>query len=317
MVIFIDNGKDHIMTKRMLPIWNAIGHTVSSTHQGCPPRSIHLSYVHFSQVTNLKKIVRIDGIYYDKATDYNKRNQQISEAHSKADGIIYQSQFSEWMVPRFLTPKKKTAKMRVIYNGIAENWCGQHIDNGVFNVVVSGIWRRHKRLQETIDVFNAFRKLSHIKTKLHILGNLVENKPVDNPDIIYYGHLSPAAMAAIWRIGDVSIHMSKKDSCPNTVVEAIGAGIPVITTNACGGAVNMVLMTEGCKMIEGDGDYANIEPCYPYTNEYNVLSKRTRGDLVETLLKMSENPYRIKMPERLKIENVAREYLDFMAEVLK
>ena len=81
-------------------------------------------------------------------------------------------------------------------------------------------------------------------------------------------------MKDVFRLSDVSIQLSKKDSCPNSVVETIGAGIPTITTNTCGGATEMCNLTAGCMVVDGDGLYEDTEPCKPYSDSYNIVSEK-------------------------------------------
>ena len=121
MRIFLDNYDGHITLKRMLPYWGRMGHTVSLNPKGC---SVHLAGVRFGVNTPLPKCLRLDGIYYDSATNYKGRNLDISKSHSIADGVIYQSNYSRMLIESLLLPRKKNAKYNVIYNGIESGWSG-------------------------------------------------------------------------------------------------------------------------------------------------------------------------------------------------
>jgi len=305
--ISIDHGKEHVVIKRMLPYWKSDGHQI--TIKG----DIHLSFIKFIQQSNVPKVLRLDGIYYDNDTDYNKRNLLISKSHYIANGVIYQSNFSKKMCEKYLSPRNFNAKTSVIYNGVDNMWCGKHIDTNNFNIIVSSKWRRHKRLKEIIDLFIIFHKL-HKDARLHILGDTIQNKKYDHPSIIYYGHLNENEMKPVWRIGDLSIHLSKKDSCPNTVVEAIGAGVPVITTNACGGATEMVNITKGC--ISCSGEEQNIQPCYPYRDEYNVISDTTSQLILNAITDVYKDRPRVIIPKQLTIKYMATQYTNFMKDLL-
>lgn len=314
MKIFIeDNAWGHVVTRRMIPVWESMGHTLRRKAKGC---HVQLSFIRIREKkTKLPKVVRFDGVYYDLDTEYRDRNATISAAHGRADAIIYQSRTAEAMCRRYLENPKACALSAVIYNGIEPDWCGRHIaeHKGLFNVVVSAKWRRHKRLKETIDVF--LRCLPSMpEARLHIFGMLHDNKRVRHPAIKYYGMVNrKSIMRGILMRSDLSIHLSKRDCCPNSVVEAIGAGIPVITTSACGGAAEMCAMTPGCVVCEGDKD--SHKPCYPYRDAYNMLSKGLSRNLVNAILQVYGDRRRVILPRELNIEHMAEEYARVMREV--
>lgn len=310
MKIFLDRGKGHVVLKRMIPIWKKMGHSLHDRPKGCV---VHLSFIRFTQKTSLPKVVRIDGIYYNLGRDYKEKNKSISKAHSTADAIIYQSETARIMCKKYLVHRKKGSLYSIIYNGIADDWCGKFVKHTGFNIVVSAKWRRHKRLKETIETFLTCSKLIP-EAKLHILGMLHDNKRVKHPSIVYYGMVGERKMGKIFAEGDLSIHLSKKDACPNSVVEAIGAGIPVITTNACGGSAEMCLMTEGCIVCESEK--ISYKPCTPYKDKYNELPKGLKRCLIGSILQVWSDQRRATLPEQLKISHMAERYIEVMKGVL-
>jgi len=305
MKIFIENGEGHIVTERMTPHWKKMGVTVQCYDtRGC---DVHLAFVHLTRGSGLPTVLRLDSVYYDADTNYNARNSGISQAHAIADAIIYQSNSSKQMCERYLTPSKKSAKKFVIYNGVDKDWCGPHKEIAGDHIIVSAKWRRHKRLKETIDLFREYVKYFP-KATLHIFGMLHDNVPVKHPNIIYYGHVDRKDFAYHHSIADFTIHLSKKDSCPNSVVEAIGAGLPVITTDACGGSTEMCQMTEGCIIVPGEDK--SIEPCYPYRDSYNVISPKVQEGLLDAMIQVTKEKPRVKLPQVLTAEEQAVRYLE-------
>jgi glycosyltransferase involved in cell wall biosynthesis len=311
MKIYIDNGRDHVVVRRMIPYWIQNDCKVVNEISGA---DIHLSFVLFHRNSSLPKIHRVDGIYYNTQTNYKSWNAPIIRAHSMADGIIYQSEFSQIMVPLYMEDRKPNSKTKVIYNGIDEGWVGPHEEENTFNIVVSAIWRRHKRLKEIIELFLEFIK-SH-NAFLHILGKLEANAVYQHPKICYHGYISYDKMVTVFKKANLSIHLSKKDSCPNTVVEAIGAGVPVITTNACGGATDMAEATKGCVVCFGDGNYDDISPAPYYADDYNKLSDESQRKILEAMDTIYKDRRRVKMPEFLTARYMANEYLNFMKEIV-
>ena len=309
MRIFLDGCGTHVSVQRMIPEWENMGVGVDEKPDGC---DVQLSLVRRRKETGLPLVLRIDGIYYNTDIDYAVKNVSISEAHASAAAVIYQSEFCRGMCERYLAPRKEEAKTHVIYNGITPHWCGPHKGDDNFNIVVSAIWRRHKRLREIEKVFWRFTNMRP-NTRLHVFGDLLENKPDTHPHIYYYGQCTEAQMSRVFQMADVSIHLSKKDCSPYTVVEAIAAGVPVLTTSACGGAAEMCEMTKGCMVVKEDD---SPDPCAHYSDEYNSLS----GGVINHLNAMLEytriTRQRVIPPKQLGITEMAERYIQAMKEVL-
>jgi len=309
MKIFIDGGAK-IAVRRMFKIWEKTGNTITNKPKNT---DVQLSSIRIKNKSGKPTVLRLDGIYYNQADNYQKRNKLIKIAHSKADAIIYQSFFSKKMCEKYLS-KRKTNIFEVIYNGIDSKYWLNFKEHNEINIIGCGKWRRHKRLQETIDVFLIYLKYFP-NAKLHILGKLHNNIKIKHPKINYYGMVDYKKMAEIYIYGDMFIHLSKKDSCPNSVVEAIGSGMPVITTNACGGSTEMCKLTKGCIICEGDIE--SIEPCFNYKDPYNKLPKKLKNNLINAMVKISHDRNRVTLPGELNIETTAKKYMDIMKRAIE
>lgn len=314
MKIYLDNFEGHVALHRMLPYWKKMGH--SATTNINDNSDVQLSSVRIGLKGKYKPIIlRLDSIYYNSAENYNIRNLDISNSHSVVDGVIYQSNYSRMLIEKLLKPRKTNAKYDVIFNGIEPNWCGNFIEHDGINIVVSGKHRRHKRLKEIIELFLEYN-VKYPNSKLHIFGKLHDNIEVRNNNIKYYGHVNREKMFEVFRKADFSIHLSKRDSCPNSVVEYISAGIPVITTNNCGGSMEMCQVTSGCIIVDGDGDYEDVRPVPHYSEEWNILSKDLKHNLLKSMFEMTENPRRVILPKELTAEYMAKKYISLMEGVL-
>ena len=318
MKIYLERKKHHIIISRMTPHWNSNNHSISDaikrsvTNKGrC---NVQLSFVRIRERKGLPIVLRIDGIYYDLDEDFTSRNSEISLSNSIADGVIYQSNYSKTLCEKFLTPRKKGSLCRVIYNGIDLNWCGERKQHDGINIVVSGKWRRHKRLKEIISLFLEFLKIVPNST-LHILGKLHDNKEVKHPRIIYYGMVDRTIVGQVLNISDFSLHLSKRDSCPNSVVECIGAGIPTITTDKCGGATEMCSMVDGCVVCSGDFDN-DFQPNYPYREEFNILTPELKENILKFMVEISKDKRTVQLPEQLTARYMAGEYIKVMEGVV-
>lgn len=310
MNIYGDNISGHVLMERVTPYLNKQGHRVYTAPQGC---NVQLSFVRTGWRGNLPIVQRIDGIYSDQATDYNGRNAAISSTHSIAHGVIYQSDYSRRLCEMMLTPRNKSAKVSVIYNGIEPDWCGSHIDQDRVDIVILGKHRRHKRLKEIVDIFIKYNKVVE-NSVLHVFGLMHDNKPVNHPCIKYYGHVARDKMFGVLRTARFSLHLSKRDSCPNSVLETISAGIPVITTSECGGATEMAAMTPGCVICPGDFD--TMGPYYPYRDESNVITPELEHNILDAMMAITEDRRRVELPEQLTAKYCADAYIKIMESVL-
>lgn len=308
MKIFVE-GTKRAAVKRMFSIWKNLGHEIVN----------HPKYadVQFSSVRILKKVVptllRLDGIYYDQDCNIKKKNSVISKSHSIADAVIYQSELSQKMCERYLA-KRKTKIYGVIYNGVSNNW-NSPIEHDEINIIACAKWRRPKRLQEIIQIFQLFRK-KYPKAILHVVGNFGKGSaPIKSKNVKYHGFIDHKTMKKLYRIGDLQLHMCKKDSCPSSVVESISAGIPVITTNACGGATEMCKMTKGCIIIPGEK--LTLEPEYIYRNDCHKVPIKVLEQIVESMIYTIENKIRVELPKKLHIEYTAKSYIKMMKKIIK
>lgn len=304
MKIYLDSKK-HIQVQRLEPFFNQRDSFIFRDPKDC---DVQLSLVYLRHKTKLPIVLRLDGIYYDLGIHYKSKNREISKALVKSSGIIYQSKSCMQMSEKFLS-KRLTDNYDIVYNGIDPNWAGSFEEHEGINIITSAKWRRFKRLPEIIDLFLTFNKTVP-KSKLHIFGRLHDNKPVSHPNIIYYGMVDFNRMSKIYRIGDMFIHLAKNDACPKTVTEAIGIGMPIITSQACGGATEMALMAHGSVVCKGDP--ITIEPDYVYQNKWNIISDELKTRILRAMTEISHDKRRVTLPKELHIETTAEKYLKVM-----
>lgn len=309
MKIFID-GSIRSAVNRMFKVWKNLGHNIVKKYENA---DIQLSSVKIIKKSKVPIILRLDGIYYNQDDNYRRRNSIISRSHNKADAIIYQSNISKKMCEKYLS-KRKTKIFKIIHNGIDPSDWNNPLEHSDINIVSCGKWRRPKRLQEIIKIFIKYLKY-HPDAKLHIIGPMNRGSYIiKHPRIIYYGNINYNKMKKIYSNMDIYLHLCKKDSCPSTVIESIASGIPVITTNLCGGATEICRLTKGCDIIyEG---VESLEPDYIYRDVYNKLPLETEKNIIKNMIKITKNKTRVVLPEILTIESVAKQYLEVMKEIL-
>jgi glycosyltransferase involved in cell wall biosynthesis len=309
--ILVDDYLGHITLDRMLPYLKLNGHIITKDLYDNP--DVYLSSVRIRNNIKIPKILRLDSIYYNTDVNYKGMNDEILKSRLITNGIIYQSNYSRMLINDILGNVK--CKDIVIYNGIEKNWCGKFEEHDGINITVTGKHRRHKRLKEIVELFLEYN-IKYPNSTLHIFGSLNDNKIIKHAKIKYYGFVKRKDMYDVLRITDFTLHLSKRDSCPNSVVEYIGAGIPVITTNNCGGTTEICKLTKGCTIVDGDGDYNDTSPVPHYGEKWNVLPLQVKNDLLEAMYEMTENKRRVDVPDDILISNVTDKYINFMREFI-
>jgi len=311
MKIFI-NGSKREAVRRMFPVWKKMGHNVVKSYKEA---DVQLSVIKIKNY-GLPTVLRLDGIYYDKADNFNARNAEISRSHKMADAVVYQSYTSKKMCEKYLD-KRKTKVYDIIYNGVDPDERERFVPHNDINVVSCSKWRRPKRLPEMIELFGEF--LNHYpKAKLHIVGPLVKGtKLIKHKNVIYHNpnkKINFKKIREIYKTCDIYLHLCKKDSCPSSVVEAIVTGIPVVTTNACGGATEMCRFTKDCVIIDGESE--SLEPNFIYKDPYNKIPDDVKEKLLQSMLYIAENKYRVTLPKELYIETIAKKYIEIMERII-
>lgn len=310
MKVYLDNYLGHATFKRQKPYWDKMGVKVVKDPSQA---DIHLANVR-GQPRGKPMIQRLDGIYYDSATPFKTRNSAISATHAFASGIIYQSDYCRQAGEYYLAKRK--GPYRVIYNGIDPGWCGPRKPHDDPVIVVSAKWRRHKRLPEILKLFKDYREIYN-RAILIVMGDLRGSPaPVNEKGVRYVGHISHDQMKRYFQSAWFSIHLSKRDACPNSTVEAIGAGVPVITTDACGGGTEMCRMTKGCIVVPGDD--VSIKPAPHYSDKYNILPKALHHNILQAMTQATQDhgTALLETPPELTAKYMAQQYVDFMKEII-
>lgn len=266
-------------------------------------------------------VFRVDGFAFDSALttqETNRRNADIVSGLKNAAGIVFQSHFDQAMVRRFLgVPDVPTA---VIPNGVQLNVFSPHGDSKravlgyqpddlVF--ITSAKWRAHKRLDAVISTFLQFRSRNPQRCRLIVLGKLDRPYQTD-PDIHFAGHIPADDLPDWYRTADLCLFFSWLDHCPNTVVEALACGLPVVCTNQ-GGTRELIELTGGGLIAEADAPFA-YEPVElykpPQPNPEILLQAVTsaanrRAELSAAIAR-----------DRIDIKSATRHYLEFISRLV-
>lgn len=249
-----------------------------------------------------KSVIRLGAAHIDKNSDYKALNARKSKALKKADGIVYQSDFSKKMCEKFIgkhdfntvilngAPKAKAEPLRTHYK---YNFCA-----------VARTWTPQKRLR---DLIRAYFEADIDDSCLWIAGetdHVVKGSPKRRNDtnVIFMGGISNSKLLSLYETCDTFIHLTMYDACPNAVAEAVQAGCNIITHDQCGA---QELMSSGI-----------VLPLYKPLKAINFKklhamdTREISKAIVHSLDVVNSNDGRLDM------KNIAEQYLNFFEEVL-
>lgn len=262
---------------------------------------IHLAFVHGSRKKGAKTILRVDGVYYDRKRLHS--NISIRKSVVSLDGVIFQSKWAKAFVEGML--KVRARKSTVIYNGTDQTALKRHPSGFDRTFVCCANWRVNKRLESIVRAFVDVNGQSEENLGLFIIG-----KPdfvLEHPTVRYFGRVD--SVVDVYAQSDYMCHICHLDACPNSVVEGLSAGLPVLCNNI-GGTPELV------------GDDGIV---LPLDKEFNFKPIEKMGHvgprivnhvmMVDGMKEMMSREWSVARPD-LSIEISAKRYFDFFNEVL-
>ena len=263
---------------------------------------------------NKPYFLRIGGIFFDNKntlTDTFQANKLIFDSIDNSIGTIFISDFTKNLVKKF--HKNFNTKNIVINNSVPLNIFSPdgknlrdklNINSQDFVIIVSAAWRRHKRLDEILELF--FKLKTKIKNlKLIILGKYNMNKK--DPDIILADTISHDMLPQWYRTANIYLHLSWIDQNPNTLVEAIACGLPSLCTNN-GGTCELIEKTNSgiVSYVDEDYNYQLVDYYNPPKPNYDILIK----DFMEIYNNYKEYKNNINTAP-IDLTEAAKKYLNF------
>jgi glycosyltransferase involved in cell wall biosynthesis len=266
-------------------------------------------------------VFRVDGIYFDLAETSGPNaalNRDVYEGVRGARGLIIQSEFDRRLLAAFHPVDKP---YRVVNNGVdldvfradgPNMRASLGIGPDAFVIVTSAKWRAHKRLKAVEEVFLRYAGMRDGPCHLLVLGETPEKRLAGDARVHYLGRLDARDLPSAYRAGDALLFLSWLDHCPNSVVEAIACGLPVVCTNQ-GGTRELVEMTNGGLVAEADEQFRFelVDLYHPPEPDYQaVLEALAEVDSRHDEFVLSRDTSRID------IRSVARRYVSFLEEII-
>ena len=287
-----------------------------------PFYDLGLFAIYNKSIFNKPYVIRIGGIYFDKkntATNTESENKKIFSGIKKSTGVIFISEFTKKLTESFYG--KILQPNVVINNSVPTKLFSPYgankrqelkIEDNEFVIVVSGSWRRHKRLEETIKFFYLLNK--EIKNlKLLILGDIRQENKVISKNIIYAGNIHHSQLPDWYRTGNLYLHLAWIDQNANTHVEATACGLPSITTNNGGNREIIENCSSGVVSHADDVYKFNLIDFYnPPEPNYKIL----QNDFLKIFKNHSFFKNNIKY-EKISISYAGNKYYQFFKDLIK
>jgi glycosyltransferase involved in cell wall biosynthesis len=252
-------------------------------------------------VKGSKNILRVDGAWINTESSYQKQNAGRLKQMKAADGIVYQNDFCRAACNIFCGDPRK--QYVCISNGVSpDEFHGvipEHLDRPHFLAMCK--WRPHKRLRDTVTGF-----LQSAMAATHYLVVLGDPDYVVKHPAVRYLKWQDGATINRLLVGCVAtVHLAYIDWCPNSVVESLVAGKPVIHTR--GGAVGGIVKSDG--ICIGDQPW-DMKPLKLYEPPPLALSEVAKAyEQIGTV--------NVQVRPDLHIQTVARQYKEFFERIAK
>lgn len=187
-----------------------------------------------------KIVQRLDGIW-SKPGSFNEANFKIKRLYDLSDGVVFQSMFDRQFIEHNWGVHKKISA--TIHNGInvdkvtsfshAELASLRNSYDLVF--VSSANWHPQKRLRANTELFLHLRDIVKKKCCYIVLGSN-PNYIISDVDVFYTGTVAEKTYLEIYSMADWMLHLSWRDHCPNTNIECLSQGTPIICSKDSGSA---------------------------------------------------------------------------------
>lgn len=235
----------------------------------------------------VRNILRLDGIYFNTAQDWQQQNDPIRASYNLADAVVVQSQFNKELVFRYFGER---GSVHVIHNGTPLEVVREiepvevgHLRENVW--LCASSWRPHKRLAENIKYFQ-----HHAGSKEVLFvagsGDLSSLESCGDSRVQYVGDLSWEQLISLMKASGNFLHLAYLDHCPNVVVDANAAGCKVHCSNT--GGTKEIAGENSVIVVEEEWDYSPIDLYNPPPIDFNKTTKNNRASVPNDITEVAK-----------------------------
>jgi glycosyltransferase involved in cell wall biosynthesis len=200
--------------------------------------TVQLSFIQRCNYSPLPTVLRLDGIYFNTAQDWEALNHPIAQSYHSSDAVIVQSCFNKELIEKYFGEHKN---LSVIRNGTDLNVINSilPLEHPKINEYAgvwacASTWRPHKRLGDNIKYFLEYSQPDEC---LIVCGRIEDSDMEEGLDlsrVFFVGELDWKTLVSIYKKATHFIHLAWLDHCPNVVVDARAAGCNIICSSTGG-----------------------------------------------------------------------------------
>ncbi|MBJ6799244.1 glycosyltransferase [Geomonas propionica] len=240
---------------------------------------------------------------------------------------------SQWLMDKVEDSILKPAviQSRVINNGVDSSiFCpgarggarqqlgisgDEHVVMFAAHGIRESIWKDYATMRSAVA--KAAQALPYQRLRFLAVGESAPDEHLGAATVTFVPHQAPSELAAFYRAADLYIHAARAENFPNTVLEALSCGTPVVAT-AVGG------IPEQVKGLRLDGDASGLN-LYGPGEATGVLTPAGDAEGLgfalchllgnKSLLEQLSVSAAKDAKERFSINRTGAQYLDFFDEV--
>lgn len=183
-----------------------------------------------------KIIQRLDGIYYPEkhGKKYSKKNKIIKDIYlNYADFVVFQSEYSKKQCFEMFGAKKEN-EYAIILNGVDKSifYPTNDIDTAKpekVKFIATGDFRKLDMIEPIVKALDLIK--NSFPFEFNIVGPAKNKEVLEYLNRDYINYLGPRniyEIADLLKNSDIFLFSSLNPPCPNSVLEAISSGLPVI-----------------------------------------------------------------------------------------
>ncbi len=180
-------------------------------------------------------VQRLDGVFYEP--EHNKAQLEfdnyVKEIYLKyANYVIFQSEYSKSQC-FFKYGEKSPDQFSLIVNGVDKTIFypsdSEHDPTNFIRFVTTGNIRRKEMIEPIVLALDELR--TEFNFELTVVGKITDElKPYLNRDYLnYVGPKELQEVSKILRNSDIFLFSFLNPACPNSVIEAVSTGLPVVS----------------------------------------------------------------------------------------
>lgn len=278
-----------------------------------------------------KNFIRIDGVYFHKFTKsvyLNKilnnhiLNKNIFTNYQNSQKVIFQSEFSKKTFFKILNPSK-VKESTIIYNGTKkiEEEPNIYNSNMPLKIITCSVDHPTKRLHYFFELEKLLKKkkiefeitiiTAPINYKQRIFARMknFKNYSFNSSKIIIKENLSKDEIISELLNSNLYISFSHIDPCPNSIIEAISVGLPIIAPTS--GSMSELCLSDLLYKKEIQSDFIDLF-------KYEFVDKMEINSCFNKILHFIENKHfyyenSFNYKDNFLLDKMVEDYVNFMS----